>query len=252
MRLEWSSKSSILAAVFGCIVAASLSRLIGDRESPAGPRHRRSLVFLLAVMAGLAPVALMRPTSGVGYGSRFSIPVLPVAAALTVCIVLAAFRGGFRRAVMGLLGLIAGASVVFGSAEALHRRRALAEVGDLLRPEVARIGTYTVAVFPSEALCWRDILCTGAVSARWPGELAGRLWIYDAATAKVRIGPRRECLSHPVLNEDYRGVRRSGPVGQIFWVESRSRSFELEPYCFAPWAAHGPAAEGRSPPGSFD
>lgn len=129
-----------------------------------------------------------------------------------------------------------------------HRRRALTDVGDLLRPEVARIGTYTVAVFPSEALCWRDILCTGAVSARWPAELAGRLWIYDAATARARIGPRRECLSRPVL----RGVRRSGPVGQIFWVESRSRSFELEPYCFAPRAAHGPTAEGRSPPGSFD
>src|SRR5207245_1093221 len=87
---NWSSKWSIGALLYGVTIGFALSYLVGSKrpQSGAGPGALRlrtkSFVLLVAIMAGAAPVILMgRDNAQTGFGSRFLLPILPVAVMAT-------------------------------------------------------------------------------------------------------------------------------------------------------------------------
>jgi hypothetical protein len=230
LSAEWDSKSSILSVAYACGTAAILilaSR--GDRSAEFSAR-RRGLFFFAALVAGLAPVVLMRNASVNPYASRFYIPVMPVAVSLTVLGTLTATRQGFRRGAVGLLGLIAGSSIISDSAGTYRGHRLLAEVGAALESQVNRSEALTVAVLSTDEFCFRDVLCTAAISARWPPEVSRKLWVYDPSAGRAQLGPRRAANPPRELRLDFRGIVRDGPVEQVLWIEIEGDKFWIEPY----------------------
>ena len=229
----WDSKSTIVAVLCGALVALVLcvsSR--GDANAAEEPQPRSQTILMLsaALAAALAPVALMgRSTTLAGFGSRFLIPAMPVAAALTVRIALTIFRPRLVWVPVALLGLVGEYAAVAQASSAIHQRDFAASIGTALRPLVAANGNYTVAILSINGM---DYELTARATSNWTLELERKVWIYDYDAGVRAFGARTSCPSELQIHKHLRLLSREGPVDHLLWMEIRGEKMvSIEPYC---------------------
>ena len=234
--LAWDSKSTILAGLFGILVAVLLCVAVqnsharaSDDDSPA-TFFRRFSVLVFAIFAGLLPFSVMgRATTLSEFGSRFRIPIMPVAAAATVYLALHLVRLSFRWVPVMLLGFAVGYVSWISAYSAVERSRAIAAIQGSLRPYVEQSAGYTVAVVPFERF---ETESTANIASTWPVEVEKKLWVIAQEPASLQFGSRRACRPPAALDVNVRGLTRSGKLDQILWVDARpGKPVVVEPYC---------------------
>jgi hypothetical protein len=236
ITLAWDSKSTILGVLFGFLTAILLClgvhnrRAKGLAEDRQGRLPIRLAVLLPAIFVGLLPFSLMgRATTLLEFGSRFRIPIMPVAAATTVCLALYLVRPSFRWIPVATFGFIIGYASWVSTYTAIEQTRAIGAVQGALKPYVAQTNGYTVAVVPFRRF---ESELTANITSTWPLELEKRLWVVAVDPARIQFGDRRTCRTSSVLGIQVRGLTRSGKLDQILWVEAPSgKPVLIEPYC---------------------
>jgi hypothetical protein len=236
ITLAWDSKSTIVGVLFGFQTAILLClgvqkrRVEGLAEDRLERFPSRLAVLLPAILVGLLPFSLMgRATTLLAFGSRFRIPIMPVAAATTVCLALYLVRPSFRWIPVAMFGFIIGYASWISTYSAIQQTRAIAAVQGALKPYVAQTDGYTVAVVPFKRF---ETELTANVTSTWPLELEKRLWVVAEDPARIQFGDRSTCRPSSVLDIQVRGLARVGKLDQLLWVEAPSgKSVLIEPYC---------------------
>ncbi len=234
--LQWTSRSSLLAAAFGLVVGILLwwSSLPAGTPAADRPPRRFLLALTAALAAGVLPIALLRPIYRTGFGTRFQIPILPIAAALTVALALAVVRPKLHRLAAGFVGLLVGLAVVQESAAAIRQRQTMAAVGEALRPIVEAREGVTLAVLSDDGrLCHTAQVCTGMATSDWPVDLGRRVWVETAGEAAASIGSRAACRGPVLVGLEERGFERGAPDRRVVWVEVQGQRASAEPFCVA-------------------
>ena len=233
VAIHWDSKSTLVAAGFSIPLIFALLFSCRGRTKRDEPSVYDSLFPLLAVLAGLLPVALMnRSTFMVGFGSRFLIPILPVAAAATLSIVFSITRPAARSIAVAAVGLIGAYSTLITVNTVLQDQSLAAEIGRTLRPQLSTAGGNTVAVVNRQGI---DYEMTATASAAWSTDQGRKFWLYDEATARKVLGSRQSCIQPLTLSLNQRHVSRSGPIDVLLWVETvDTKIVAVEPYCRQP------------------
>ncbi|HEY1249985.1 MAG TPA: hypothetical protein VGH97_02265, partial [Thermoanaerobaculia bacterium] len=178
--MERDSGTSIAAVVFGLAIAGVVAWIL-RRRNPAelpDPRRIRMLPLLAAVVAGIAPVALMRPYSPIDFATRFYLPVLSPAVVLTLGGLLWSVKPRFRLAPVLSLAFIAGAALFRESVDDWRHQRRMDAAGRVIRGALAPEGL-TAVVVSSSSLCEASDWCTGQATRAWPVDLERRVWIFD-------------------------------------------------------------------------
>ena len=236
ITIAWDSKSTIIAAFVGLLMASLLC--LGTRarstEIPSEDRReqisRRVAFLLLAILAGLAPVRLMgRTTTLVEFGSRFLIPIMPAAAAVTLALALRLVGKRFRWVPVAAFGLIIGYATWTFTYTTFQRHRTVAALGMLLQPYVAKSDGYTVVIAPFERF---ESELTATVAANWHPEMEQKLWVLSESAGRAQFGNRGTCHPSDVLDAENRKVVRRGRLDRLLWVEVRSgKPATVEQYC---------------------
>lgn len=230
--MERDSGTTIAAVVFGLGMAAVFSRILRSSrasEPSMGPARLRVGALFLAVVAGILPVALMRPYSAHTFATRFYLPVLPAAVVLTLAGVLWVVKPRFRMIPDFFFAFIAGTAIFTESADALRHQRRMDEVGRAIRRNLAPDGI-TAVVVSSDHICESPDWCTGQATREWPVELEKRVWVFDPAEGSQFFGSRLGHRPPPPLDVDVRSVRRVGPPRSVLWLEPEGHGFRVEPY----------------------
>jgi hypothetical protein len=243
-HLNWGSKTLSLSLAFGCIFAWILVSNITESKEPLMESRSDISTIGLAVLIGLVPIALMRPywvsdrLREVEFGSRFYIPVMPLAACFTTLLLLLLVRLRFRLVVCGAMGLLVGFALLNDLWDAYRQQRTLQAVGALLRPYVKLSNGNILGVLSTEELCFTDYVCTAKASTYWPKEMSKQFWLYKPSEALEHVGRRNECKGAESIDAGIRSISRRGAVKQVLWVEiTDDDKVTVEPYCFADQAA---------------
>ena len=213
MQLEWQSKSTLLAVLFGALVGAGLWLAAGPGAAPSlrkGSRRNGVAALAVALGAGLLPIALMRPVFRSAFASRFEIPVLPIAASLSVALVLALTQVRFHRLVAAGLGFVVGIATVREASEALRQRSAMASAAGLLESVVRSHPGVTQAVLSEPGLCYTAQVCTGAITRDWAPEIGRKLWVETPDEARMSLGKPGRLLG----DRPRRGFRSEASSGR--------------------------------------
>lgn len=240
ITLAWDSKSTLVGILFGFLTAILVCLGVQNRRGDGLPGDRperfpiRLVVLLPAIFFGLLPFSVMgRATTLLEFGSRFRIPIMPVAATTTIAFVLYVVRPSLRWIPVALFGFIIGYASWISTYTAIEQTRAIAalQFQGALRSYVAQTDGYTVAVVPFKRF---ETELTANITSTWPLDLEKRLWVVGIDSAQKQFGDRRTCLPSSVLKIQVRGLIRSGKLDQLLWVEAPSgRSILIEPYCRA-------------------
>jgi hypothetical protein len=235
---SWSSKSSLIGFMFALVAlglaVAALPRLASSVARFSG----RTFYLALAILIGLGPAALMgRAPMLTDYESRMRVPILPIAAALTLYLALSLVHPDKRWAPVALLGAAMGYATWTTIYSNVHEVQILNGLGSLLKPYAeSKPEGFTVAVV---SLPRMQNEMTAHVTSRWPEAFERRFWIYNAETARSRFGTRTDCRATPTIDEQVRPIVRKGPISQILWVElGDAKPASVEPYCL-----HAPQSE---------
>jgi hypothetical protein len=238
--LSWGSKTLLISLLFGILLAFVLRGSLANETTEALNSGNRVRTIFLALLSGLAPLvfnhpfwtetALPRESEA---ASRFFIPVMPVAACLTLSIVLRIVRARFRLLVAYVLGLLIGYSLLNQVWTGFRRQHLLSGIGTALKSYVAPGGGEVVGVLSTEDLCFADFSCTAKASSGWSSDLTKSFWLYKPSEAVRTLGTRKNCTGVTVLHAGIRAVRRIGPITNIVWVQMAGDRFTLEPYCLA-------------------
>jgi hypothetical protein len=238
--VNMGSKSSILAAVFGCTTAATCLFLIGKAPASEPIPKRKLLMLFVALLAGLTPVTLMRPFPGSppmytlqnGFDSRFFIPVMPIAAVLTIASVLTIVRRQFQRVAVGILAGLCGA-VVFNTCWTSYKEQQLmAKLGRSLEPYVSSGQNFTAAVLSGHEYCMVDTSCTAKATVSYSASLSRKSWICLKQEGVKLFGPRSKCSQDLEIHTAHPLVKRDGPLSNLLWIETVDYdNFSLQPYC---------------------
>lgn len=234
--VEADSASTIVAATVGALVAAAVLLLTRPTRNEADPREPTSSpirVLLLSVIAGIVPVAAMRPYSPHPFATRFNLPVLPAAVVLTLGAVFWLIRSRYRGFAVALFTFVAGTTAFADSWQGIRQQRRMREIGRQVREQLAPSGITSVVV-SSTALCEAPDWCTGQATAGWPVDLEKRVWVFDPEEGMKAFGSRLGGRPTPALKVDVRTVSRVGPVSRVLWVQQVGDSFRVEPYFEAP------------------
>jgi hypothetical protein len=235
ITIGWDSKSTIVGVLFGLVIAGLLSigtqnpADVSEKERPYSLAGR--LAFLsLGLLIGLLPFkAMSRPTTLLEYGSRFRIPILPLAAVLTVALALSLVRAKVRWVPVAVLGLIIGYTSWTFTYEAVKNHRLIGQYGHALAPYVLRTAGNTVAIVPVDRF---ESELTATVTVGWPLELERKFWVVGETPAVLMFGNRNECREDAVLEVHMRGLSRSGKIDKLLWIEAHpGRPTLIEPYC---------------------
>jgi len=268
-----SSKSGVLAAVYGALVAGLLfygsRHAQHDATSPSRVIMSKQDVLLLAaaLVAGLLPTVAMARipwNPGDGMSSRFELPLLPITAALIVLVSLSLVRPRFWAVPMLLVGFVAGNATFTEGWAAIGERQQLAAVGAALQAYVASKEGYTVAavVLPERSLGpRRPYELTVRLAATWPQDVRRRFWAFrfgglppisrPDTEAEAIFGSRGTCTPPREFNWGVRHVRRDGPLDQLLWVRPETDgAIAVEPYCLN--KQHEPAIAPQQEATSMD
>ena len=243
LQLEWQSKWSLAGVGAGVVLAAVLWRTSrstpGESDAEQHVRRGRGILALTAsLLAGLLPVALMRPVFRSDFASRFEIPILPVAASLTVAVLLAIVRARLQPLVAAFLGLVIGAATVRLCADAVRQRRAMASVASVLEPLVRSGPGVTLAVLSGNDLCYTSQVCTGSITRDWSADLGRKLWVETAADARSSMGRRGACGSPVLTGLAERRFERGAPQAPS-WVDLVDQAPRVDSYCLASGGPQG-------------
>jgi len=234
VRWDWGSKTTILAAFAGLLVAAITAPLISQRTTsdPLSPTVRPLLALSAAVVVGFIPVAITGggwPPPG-NYATRFQLPILVFASCLTVAIVMGMTRRSWRTAALGALIFVAADQLVVRAVELRRLQPELERVGKRLLPIVQRAdGVVVLVVSDRSGLLAREML---KVADSWPPNDAKRLWVeLDGAAASI-YGSRSGCRNPNsiVVPRELRWVLSPGRVAEILWESSIPGAEPFEPY----------------------
>jgi hypothetical protein len=224
------SKSTILAVGAGLLLALVVFAVGRWRTLAHAEPSGRLGGLCVAVVAGILPVALMRPYFNTPFASRFDLPVLPLAAAWTLAALLTVLQPRFRLGAVIALAFLAGVTGFTASWGAVRHRRLMREAGKAIRNQVAPDGLTLVAMSSWGQPCDVSEWCTAQMTADWPLELSERVWVLDPGDAAKFLSPRADPEGRVDFEMDIRGVRRTGPVRRILWLEGVGEKFRVEPY----------------------
>lgn len=235
ISVQWDSKSTVLGLIYGVLTGLALCWSTGawkNRRLRVRTPDIHPLFLFLAVAAGLAPVVLMgRGAALPSFGSRFLIPVIPVAVAVTILLALRFVKTRLAWIAVAALGLICGNSAVSAAADAWRASQMIASLSPVLLPLVAPQVGMTVAVFSEPGM---DYELTARVTRDWPVDATRKFWMYDSDLGQSTFGDRTACRLPVDFNKDLRLVRRAGPVHSLLWVEVRDGSVHsIQPYCLS-------------------
>jgi len=242
LRIDWDSKSTLLAACValaaaGCVAVLSWNRGSVDRPDRLGGRL---LAVIAAVIAGLIPVFFVSNYPlNLNYETRFFLPVLVFASCATVAGLLHLTQPRFRSLVLSAMVFLSADRLVLGAIEEKRLQAGLERVGDRLRPLVGRAEGLVVIVTathigsggrlrgisPEERMAKETY--------RWPYPEFGRLWVVGPGTAAESFGPRSGCRRAESLNlgpREIRCTRADEPIRLVLWDNSQSDEPDLEPY----------------------
>ena len=236
ITLAWDSKSTLVGALCGLLMAILLCLAIQTRrtgkssEEHIGRSALRVAVLLPSVLAGLVPFRVMgRPTTLLEFGSRFRIPIMPVAGAITLVLILSLVRPALRWIPVAMFGLLIGYASWTFTFTAIQQSRLIAALGTSLKPFVADAGGYTVAIVPFNRF---ETELTANISSTWPVDLEKRLWVVGEEPARIQFGSRSTCRPGAVLDIHVRGLARAGKLDELLWVEAPpGKPVSIEPYC---------------------
>ncbi len=247
--VSWGSKTLLISLLFGIVLALVLRGSLVNETTEALNSGNRVRTIFLALMIGLAPLVFNHPfwTESAfpresEVASRFFIPVMPVAACLTLSIVLRLVRARFRVLVAGVLGVLIGYSLLNQVWTGFRRQHLLSSIGTMLKSNVAPSGGQLVGVLSTEDLCFADFSCTAKASSGWSPDLTKSFWLYKPSEAIQHLGTRKDCKGVAVLHAGIRAVRRNGPISNVLWVQMAGDKFTVEPYCLG----EGGAVAGRT------
>ena len=249
-----TSKSGVMAAVYGALVASLL--FYGSRNAQHNAQSpsrniiskRDVLLPVVALVAGLLPTVAMARipwNPGDGMYSKFELPLLPITAALMVLISLSLVRQRFWAVPILVFGFVAGNSTFTAVWSAIQERQQMAALGAALQPHVASKDGQTVAAvaLPERSLGpQRPYELTVRLAATWPPELRKRFWAFRFGEvsptyrrdleAESNFGSRGDCVPPREFQWRNRHVTRDGPLDQLIWIMPRADgSVSVEPYC---------------------
>ena len=235
IQIDHQSKSTILSVAFAILFACGLIWICAGRKSEnedTAPTVIDGAVLVAAVAFGLLPVAIMgRSTAMIGFGSRFLIPILPLAAAATLAIAFHFIRGSHRWVVVGVLGLIFAYTTPMTVHGILQEHALMTKIGKAVQPLLSTAGGYTVAVVDRGGI---DYEFTAKVTQSWPVAQSSKFWLYDEASGRKNLGGRQKCDQPQNISKEQRSVVRSGPIDKVLWIETNDFKIgSIEPYCRA-------------------
>jgi hypothetical protein len=251
VTLAWDSKSTLIGVLSGLLLAILLCFGIQDLRRKRASEDRparfatRLAVLFPPILIGLLPFSLMgRPTTLLEFGSRFRIPIMPLAAVMTIGFMLYILRPSARWIAVAVFGFIIGYTSWISSYTSIEQARAIGVIQGALKPYVAQSDGYTVAVVPFKRF---ETELTANISSTWPVDLEKRLWVVSVDPALLQFGNRRDCRPSNVLSVQVRGLKRAGKLDQILWVEAPSgKPVSIEPYCqTSNWETFNPTKPGR-------
>lgn len=235
ITLAWDSKSTIVGVVCGAVIAALLYAGVQNPPIISTDERQRLLARRLALLSvglliGLLPFKAMgRPTTLLEYGSRFRIPILPLAVSLTFALALSVVRARARGMLVAVSGLIIGYASWSFTYDAVKNHRTIGHYGQALASYVSQIEGNTVAIVPVNRF---ESELTATVTSGWPLELEKRLWVVGVGPAILMFGKRDACQRDSVLDVHMRGLTRLGRVDALLWVESEpGKPILIEQYC---------------------
>lgn len=252
--VSWGSKSTVVGAAYGVVTAAVLimtCRTSATDSQSLRPSVSRQVVAILAVVAGLTPVLLMGREPGGAWTTRFVLPVLPVAAIVTLAGTLTLVRDQLWVVPIALLGFVCGSASASTSLAVVRKHYVMTAIGDALRPRVSANDQLVVAVLSEQ--CYRHWEAIGSwessaqVTHDWPPELSRKLWVYLEPEAVKVFGSRLASGSAGLVDVDVRSVVRRGPVAELLWIEPRQGGgFIVEPYFSADQRREGSSRTGSN------
>ncbi|HEX7360720.1 MAG TPA: hypothetical protein VF283_09525 [Bryobacteraceae bacterium] len=257
--LSWGSKTLLVSLVVGLLFAWIIaSAVISENGEPFTAWHRLQTA-VLALFAALIPIEIMHPNGAssqfpryMEYASRFFIPILPVAACLTIALFLSFVQPRRRAIIVAALGVLIGFTLLNQIWTGFHRQTTLAGIGSSLKPYVAASSGTVVGVLSTNGLCFADYACTAKATSNWPAETSKHFWMYTEREALRHLGPRKPCRPPSQANPGMRAVRRSEPITNVLWIQMTNDHFSLSPYCVSsalPAASHYPLLKSTSAKG---
>jgi hypothetical protein len=190
----------------------------------------RIAILVPAVIVGLLPFSVMgRPATLLEFGSRFRIPIMPVATVITLALALQLVRRQSRWVPVAMFGFIIGYASWTYTYTAVQQSHAIAALQSSLKPYAAQTDGYTVAVVPFGRF---ESELTANISSTWPLDMEKRLWVVGEEPARNQFGSRSNCNPVTTLDVQMRGLTRSGKLSNILWVEAPAgKAVSVEPYC---------------------
>jgi hypothetical protein len=233
LRIEWSSKSTLLASGVALAVAVFVAALRVDRgrAEPSDGAGRNLLAVIAAVIAGLVPAFVIRDFPLIRtYETRFFLPVLVFASCATVAGLLYLTRPRFASLVLLAVVFVCSDRLVLRAIEEKRLQSGLERIGERLRPLVDGEGLVVVVsqaridMSPEERMT--------KATYRWRFPQAGRLWFMRPNQAKALFGPRTGCRRAESLHLKLQILRWriDQPIRSALWDASDSDEPDLEPY----------------------
>jgi hypothetical protein len=165
------------------------------------------------------------------FGSRFLIPIMPVAASLTAALALRLVGKPLRSVAVATLGLIIGYATWMFTYTAIQLHRDIASAGKVLESYVTKTDGYTVAVMPFDRF---ESELTATIASAWPVELEKRIWVTGPKNAETEFGDRATCHPSAELNEQNRKLVRIGKLDELLWVGvAPGKPVSIKPYCLS-------------------
>lgn len=238
--LFWDGKSSIAAALYGVLLSSTL--FLAWRKSSQEPVTAklpstvsdpwRIALCIAALAVGLIPATVMRGGNWEGFSSRFYIPMVPIATAITASICLCVLRPRYVAAFVLLAGFIVGYTSFMLVWRTVKDQQDLAAVGVALQPLAAAHSEYTLAILPKKYGADYDL--TGKATLAWPAELSRKVWLISAddVSAAGAAGLHIDCGKGSYIDRAVRSIVRKGRIDQILWVEPlKNGSVKVRSYC---------------------
>ncbi len=251
--IRFGSEGSVMAALaFGLAVAALVAVAVrsGNQGNFVAARDswQNWLVAGLALMAALIPeflrqgVFFVTPGEVEPFSTRFCVAAAPIAAIMLV----EGLNSVSRRPVLvsAIVTFVAAHAAFLSTYKEYRNQASMRRLGDILRPYVASNPEITLAVVPTYYA--RAYEQTEKASALWPADLSRRLWMVWEGQIPLYLHrlPERSgaCDTMRQMDVNSLGVRRSGRIGQILWVQpQKDGEFNVEHYCVSSYLPPGAA-----------
>jgi hypothetical protein len=255
LRIEWDSRSTLIAACVALGAAGCAAVLCRNRGSVGRPDGAggRLLAVIAAAFAGLMPVFFVSayPLREV-YETRYFLPVLAFTSCATVAGLLLLTRSRYATLALTAVVFVAADRLVLGALEEKRLQEGLERVGERLRTLVGSEKGVVVLVTPAHGSGGRVRRISpeermAKETYRWPYPEFGRLWVVRPGTATAHFGPRSGCRRAESLHLERREIRctrADEPIRMVLWDVSTSDEPDLEPYfrdCPADGLAPAPA-----------